>query len=331
MIRVSCSIPLDAPGLRIGYLGVPHSDDAHAFGIIPVPIAVMAGAPGPSVLLAGGVHGDEYEGQIVLRRLLRRIDPATLTGRLIVLPALNLPAVRAARRVSPLDGANMNRSFPGDGDGGPTAQIAHYVEEILLPGCAAAVDLHSGGKAAEYLPCGYVYAGGPMAAAKQALAHAFAAPIAVVVGSTAETRSLSAACERKDVPMISAELAGGGRLSAEALAVAEDGLWALLRHVGLLPAAPGDVARRTRFVQVPHRGHFLMCPRDGLFEPVVALGEEVAAGATAGWLHDVDDPAMPPLRVDFAEGGMVVARRLPTLARRGDYLFSTAVALAGMA
>ncbi len=325
MTRITCSIPLDEPGRHIGHLGVPFSDDAHAYGVIPVPIAVLNGGPGPTMLLSAGVHGDEYEGQIVLRRLLRDLDPTFLRGRLILLPALNLPAVRAARRCSPVDGVNMNRAFPGDPDGGPTAQLAHYVEQELLPLCQAAVDLHSGGTASEYLPCAYVYAGGPMADAKKRLSNAFGAPLAVVVGATAETRSLSAACERRLVPMISAELGGGGQVSADALTVADDGTRALLRHVGLLPTEPADADRRTRFVRVPGREHFLMCPASGLFEPLVQLGTMVEAGTLAGWVHDIDDPSATTVGVHFAAPGMVVARRLPALARRGDYLFTTAI------
>lgn len=326
MTRITCSIPLDAPGRHMGYLGVPFSDDAHAYGVIPVPIAVLGGgAAGPTILLSAGVHGDEYEGQTVLRRLLRELDPKRLDGRLILLPALNLPAVRAARRCSPVDGVNMNRAFPGDPDGGPTAQLAHYVEQELLPMCGAAVDLHSGGTASEYLPCAYVYAGGPMAEAKKRLAHAFGAPLAVVVGATAETRSLSAACERRSVPMISTELGGGGRVDANALAVGENGTRALLRHVGVLPADRADTDRRTRFVRVPGRQHFLMCPASGLFEPLVQLGTTVEPGTLAGWMHDIDDAAVAPVEVRFAAPGIVVAKRLPALARRGDYLFTTAV------
>jgi predicted deacylase len=325
MTRITCSIPLDAPGLRIGHLSVPHSDDAHAYGVIPVPIAVLRGGAGRTMLLAAGVHGDEYEGQIVLRRLLRRLDPATLSGRLIVLPACNAPAVRAARRVSPVDGGNMNRAFPGDPDGGPTAQIAHYIEAVLLPNCQAALDLHSGGAASEYTPCAYVYSGGPLTSAKLAMAQAFGAPLALAIGSTAETRSLSAACERAGVPMIATELGGGGFLSEAALTVAEDGVWALLRHVGLLAPDPDDAARQTRLLGVPDRRHFLMCPRAGLFEPAVGLGQSVTEGMVAGWLHDTDDPAIAPLAVAFAAAGIVVARRLPVLTGRGDYLFTTAV------
>lgn len=325
MTRIACSIPLDASGLSTGHLAVPFSDDAHAYAVIPVPIAVLSGRPGPTVLLTAGVHGDEYEGPIALHKLIHALDPATLAGRLIVLPALNLPAARAARRTSPVDGANMNRAFPGSPDGGPTAMIAHYVETVLLPRCQAAIDLHSGGRAADYLPCAYVYEGGPMDAAKRAMADAFAAPVAVMVGPTAETRSLSAAYERASVPGIAAELGGGGFVSTAALAIAESGLRGVLRHLRLIPPEPGDGSRRTTRLRIPGRDHHTMCPAAGLFEPLIALGDTVEPGTLAGYLHDPEDLAAVPVPIAFARAGRVVIRRLPAMARRGDTLFTTAV------
>lgn len=321
--RIACSIDLEGPGRRVGYLGVPLSDDTHAYGIIPVPIAVMAGGTGPTVLLTAGVHGDEYEGQIVLRRLLREIDPMMLRGRIILLPAVNLPAVRAARRTSPLDGGNMNRAFPGSADGGPTAQIAHLIETVLLPECDAALDLHSGGRTAEYLPCGYVYEGGPCATRKIALAHAFGASLTVLVGSTAEDRSLSAAAERAGIPMIAAELAGGAAVSPAALAIADGGTRAVLRDLGVLADQQADSERRTQLVRIPDRRYFVFCPRPGVVEPRAVLGDTVAAGDLAALVHDLDDPAAQPTEVRFDAGGLVLVRRLPALAAAGDYLFTT--------
>ncbi len=78
----------------------------------PIPVmAVVGEGPGPTVLMIGGVHGDEYEEPIALSRLYRALDPAALAGRVIFLAALNAPAVREAARVSPLDNANLNRAF----------------------------------------------------------------------------------------------------------------------------------------------------------------------------------------------------------------------------
>ena len=58
---------------------------------------------GPTVLLMAGNHGDEYEGQVTMVRLIRDLEAADLRGRVIVMPAANLPAAMAGARVSPLD------------------------------------------------------------------------------------------------------------------------------------------------------------------------------------------------------------------------------------
>ena len=60
---------------------------------------------------------------------------------------------------------------------------------------------------------------------------------------------------------------------------------------------------------------------DGLFEPRVALGDEVKAGDVAGIVHPVDDPERDDAEVRFSAAGVVVCRRVPARAVRGDYLF----------
>ncbi len=100
-----------------------------------------------------------------------------MRGRLILLPALNLPAVLAGTRVSPVDQINMNRAFPGDPRGTPTLMIADYVRRRLLPMCDAVIDLHSGGKTLNFVPfCGmHLLADPAQMAATQAALLAFAA------------------------------------------------------------------------------------------------------------------------------------------------------------
>jgi predicted deacylase len=103
MATIAASIDLDAPGKRIGHLELAWSDDEHAYGIIPVPIAVVANGNGPSVLVTAGVHGDEYEGLVITRKLIAELLPEAISGRIVIMPGLNWPAVRARRRVSPID------------------------------------------------------------------------------------------------------------------------------------------------------------------------------------------------------------------------------------
>ena len=104
------------------------------------------------MVLMGGTHGDEYEGQIAIDRLAKTLRPEEITGRIICLPMLNFPAADAGLRCSPIDEGNLNRAFPADPRGTPTQLIAHYVEEVLMPLADYAIDLHSGGASLFYPP-----------------------------------------------------------------------------------------------------------------------------------------------------------------------------------
>src|SRR6478735_1011961 len=122
---IAMDVDLEAAGVQRGYLRLPYSQDTSAYGHIPIPIVVARNGEGPTVLLTGGVHGDEYEGPIALARLICDLTLKAIRGRIIVVPSLNLPALLAGKRLSPIDGINLNRCFPGDRNGSPTNLIAH--------------------------------------------------------------------------------------------------------------------------------------------------------------------------------------------------------------
>ena len=317
---ISISIDLDAPGKRIGHLELVWSDDEHAYGVIPVPIAVIANGNGPSAVVTAGVHGDEYEGLVITRKLISELTAEAVTGRIVIMPGVNWPAVRARRRTSPIDGKNMNRAFPGDSTSGPTAMIADFIERRLLPSVAYAVDLHSGGTQSVYAPCGYVYGTGERAFRdrKLAAAHAFGAPRTAVVTTTSSAGSLSAACERHGVVMVAAELGGGATLGHAATGIGWEGTLNLLRHAGVLTGAPRPT--RTVFLHTPSRASYVMATIDGLFEHSADVGAEVQAGDLAGRIWPIDDLARPCVELRFAAGGTVIARRTMPMVTRGDYV-----------
>ena len=118
-------IDFERGGKHVGVLHLPYSVTRSGYGMIDIPIAVIKNGDGPSVLLMAGNHGDEYEGQVTLARLIHDLDAADISGRVIILPAANLPAAMDGARISPLDSGNLNRAFPGEADGTPTWQIAH--------------------------------------------------------------------------------------------------------------------------------------------------------------------------------------------------------------
>jgi predicted deacylase len=323
MVPSGWNLPLTATGRHIGVAAIDYSDDAYAFASIPVPIAVLAGGPGPTVLLTGGTHGDEWEGQLLVRRLIRKLDPARLHGRVIALPAHNQPAVRAARRTSPIDGANLNRSFPGDPDGGPTAILAHFVEHELLARADYAVDLHSGGTATRYLPCAFLRIDSDEQRTEHKLsaAEAFGLPDTFVVAGSPETRTLSAAADRQNAVMLAAELAGAGSVDVGVLSAADAALHRLLEHWKLLDPSSNTRASgvRTRFLRP---AAFVTAPVDGIFEPIAHLGDTVNRGELVGHVHRVDDIDAAPIELRAPTEGVIAIARVLPLVSAGSHTYS---------
>lgn len=327
--QVWTPVDFEADGKQCDWLRVPHSTDLSGYGVVPVPIISIRNGPGPTALLMAGSHGDEYEGQIALGALARELEPGAIRGRVIILPALNSPAVEAGRRVSPLDEGNLNRSFPGDPVGAPTAMIAHYVTSVLLPMATVAVDLHAGGRSCDYIPCALIRSGGSQAEHMDLaeLATAFGAPVTSISdGSGGGGRTtFSAAGQGHGVPVLTAELGGRAALSPEGLAIAERGLRSILFRRGILREAPPEPIHATRFMRVRGRGAFVYAWSRGLFEPAAKLGETVRAGQSAGVIHSIARPWETPKPVEFSEEGMVACRRAPVLILPGDCLYKLLV------
>src|ERR1700759_1069709 len=146
------SIDFDAEGVQHGFLKLPSSRDDSAWGAVMIPITVIRRGDGPTALLTGGNHGDEYEGPIALSKLASTLKSGEVSGRVIIVPFMNYPAFKAASRTSPVDAGNLNRSFPGKPDGSVTEKIADYFQRHLLPLADYVLDIHAGGRTLDFLP-----------------------------------------------------------------------------------------------------------------------------------------------------------------------------------
>src|SRR3954471_167698 len=150
--QISANVDFEKNGRQFGVLNVPQSLNTSGWASMYVPIAVIKNGKGPTAVISGGNHGDEYEGQVTLMNLARQLRPDQVQGRLIIIPMLNRPAAENGTRLSPLDGRNMNRAFPGKYDDTTTGLIAHFVSEVLLPMADLVIDIHSGGRSMHFLP-----------------------------------------------------------------------------------------------------------------------------------------------------------------------------------
>lgn len=319
-------IDFNAPGKQLGFGRLVHSDNDHDASVIPVPVAVIGSGSGTTVLLVAGTHGDEYEGQVLLHELIRSVRPGDVNGRLIIVPSANAPAVSAGTRVSPIDHGNLNRSYPGAPDRGPTAQAAHLLCRELVPRADFVIDLHSGGSNSTYVPCLFLYRGPTEAlwAQKVKAATVFNMPYTMVVPPRLEPGSLSTAGDDAGVVTLSTELGGGGTINREVLLRARTGLAAFLDNVGVLPKPASGVktdvgGMATTWIElVPDSA--VSSTVHGLFEPTVDLGQPVRAGDVVAKVHFLDELDRESRTFRAAVDGIVAIIRRPTLVRPGSHL-----------
>ena len=308
-------------GKQVDWLNLPHSVTRSAYGAISIPIAVIRNGEGPTVFLMAGNHGDEYEGQIVLAKLIRELEPSHVRGRVIILPAANLPAAMDGARVSPIDQGNLNRAFPGDPHGTPTFAIAHYIDSILYPMADYHHDLHSGGSSLKYVPFCSMRKSGDAALDARSLAalQAFDAPLSMVWAYNPENRLAGAAAARRGLVSLGGEFGGGGNVDRSSLAMLDRGVRNFLQFSGVMAdTEPLPPPQGTRLVEVSSRDHYVYATESGLLEPLVDLGAEVRQGDLAGQIHFVDNPARPPVPCHFRRAGMVVCQRHFGRVQRGD-------------
>ncbi len=325
--RISSTVDFEKAGRQTGFLRLPHSVHESAYGWIPIPVVCLKNGKGPTVLLNSGNHGDEYEGQVTLMKLIRELKPEQIQGRLIFIPASNFPAAMAGRRTSPIDGGNLNRSFPGDPNGTPTKMIAHYIDSVILPLCNYAFDLHSGGSSLMSVPSalGSLVPGVTERNAKVLeLLKVFGAPIGYVANNPlgmGADQTLSASAHRRGVTSIGTEAGGSGTVTPAALKIAETGVRRLLKHLGIVADLRVEPSPGTRLMEIGGPDYFVYTSEGGLFEPLVELGDTVKKDQPAAAIHFSHTPWREPEIVRFEHDGVVLCKRIPGRTERGDCLF----------
>ena len=315
-------IDLDAPGRQVGFLHIPHSPHDDAWGTVRIPMAVLANGDGPTVILEGGNHGDEYEGQIVLGELIRDLPLDRIRGRLIFMPSLNAPAAEAGLRTSPKDGKNLNRSFPGDHAGTITEQIAAYVSDELFSRGDAFLSLHSGGSSLDIIPSALVQPTGDAAQTQRNLDAilAFGAPFNVLLNNLGDTRTSVATAVAAGLTCVSTEMAGRGTVTDTALALCRAGALRVLVHWGVLDkaCAKEPAAAPAALFKVTGSKSYVIASERGVFEAYHRHGEHVEAGQPAGRIHQIFDPQRAPVELAYAASGVVFAKRHPGIVVPGN-------------
>lgn len=315
---ISPTVDFERDGVQHGFLRLPYSRDDSAWGSVMIPICVVRNGDGPTALLSGANHGDEYEGPLALYELARTLKPTQVSGTVIIVPAMNYPAFRVGTRTSPIDKGNMNRSFPGRPDGTATQKIADYFQRELLPRADLVFDFHSGGRTLDFLPycAAHILPDKAQEAKAFAAVEAFSAPFSMKMREIDAVGMYDTAAEEMGKVFVTTELGGGGTARAATVRIARSGIANVLRHAGILDGVVGKT--RTRWLDMQSDDCFTFAEDDGLFETMVDLGEEVREGMVIARIHSTGRTGVAPHEVRAKMSGLLVARHFPGLVKAGD-------------
>ena len=319
---ISATVDFDAEGVQHGFLKLPISTDESAWGAVMIPLTVVKNGEGPTALLTGGNHGDEYEGITSLLKLSSTLKADDVNGRVIIVPCMNTPAVMAGKRTSGMDGGNLNRSFPGDPNGGVTEQIADYFTRVLVPMSDVVLDLHSGGRTLDILPFGasHVLDDKDQQQASLEGAKAFGAPYAMVMFELDAEKLFDTACERQGKVFVATELGGGGTSTPESMAITERGVRNFLIHYGLVAGEVEMPAGGQQYLDMPDASCYVQSQHSGVLELMVALGDSVKKGQPIAHVYDMTRSGTSPVTYYAERDGVLMARRAPALINMGDTL-----------
>src|SRR5947199_2264981 len=209
----------------------------------PRPVISVAGAkPGPMLFVNAGVHGGEYPAVEAVIRLGKTLDPQKISGTVILMPVLNLPAFRMRTPfVCPIDNVNPNRVFPGDPTGSYSEQMTHALINEFVVHADAYVDLHGGDIPEALVPFVICRHGHDDVSVKsKQMARVFELPYVLTVSKPVQSRKGSsgyAATAEKGVPSILAEAGGVGQMQEDAVALLVNGVVNVMRHLGMIEDA----------------------------------------------------------------------------------------------
>jgi hypothetical protein len=268
-----------------------------------IPFTVINGRErGPVLALVSGTHGMEYVPIVASQRLRAEIDPATLTGAVILVHVANMPSF-LGRTIyySPADGKNLNRVFPGKADGTLSERIAEAITREVIARATHVVDLHCGDGNESLRPYSYWITTGDPAVAEAGRAMALAFGLDHIVKDSerpldaAASVYLSNTAITRGKPALTTETGGMGRVDEESIALLRRGVFGLLRHLGMQSDGPAPVSSAVWI----ERNEVLRAGSTGIFYAEVERGHTVAKGARLGRITDFHGKTVEEVRAPF--------------------------------
>jgi predicted deacylase len=269
-----------------GEIVVPAGSDAGA----SIPVVVVHGAkPGPVLALVAGAHGTEYASIIALEKLIDLLDPATISGSVIVVPLVNVASFeQKIAHVNPVDGKNMNRMYPGRMDGTQTDRASYLVTKQVVDQSDHLIDLHGGDLDESLRPYSYwtKTGNGPQDAVSREMALAFGLDHIIISADRpkdpAQSRYLENTASTRGKPSLTVEAGHAGTTETDDISLLVNGCLSVMRYLKMLPGPPSTVEHPVWIERIPS----VTSAATGIFYPLVKRGTYVEKGMKVGYVTD---------------------------------------------
>src|SRR5258708_21506434 len=231
-----------SPGQKaIGFLQVPAGVDAAT----AIPVAVFQGTkPGPVLALVSGAHGTEYASIIALEKVIQSLDPAQISGTVIILPLVNVPSFeQKVPHVNPVDGKSMNRFYPGNPAESQTERVSWQIANQVVERCDYLIDYHGGDLDENLRPYAYWPKSGDAKhdATTREMVLAFGLDHIIVWSDRPKdpnaSRYLDNTANTRGKPAIAVEAGYSATVRPADVQLLVNGTWSVMRYLRMLPGA----------------------------------------------------------------------------------------------
>ncbi len=320
------------PTMKVGTVSVARGQKATGTLDVPagvdpatrIPIAVMHGArPGPVLALVAGAHGTEYSSIVALERLIDQLEPAQISGTVIIVPLVNLASFeQRVAHVNPIDGKSMNRFYPGNMTGTQTERASAVITKEVVEQCDHLMDLHGGDTDESLRPYSYWTVTGN--AAQDRVSHEMALAFGldhIIISADRPkdpnaSRYLENTATTRGKPSLTAEAGHAGTVETDDVNALINGCVNVMRYLKMMP---GDA----KFVEHPvwiDGVQAVSSEVTGMFYPLVKRGTYAAQGMMVGYVTDYVGRKILDVRAPVS-GVVLFIRAVPSLVK-GDTLVS---------
>jgi uncharacterized protein len=269
-----------------GTIEVPAGSDA----ALSIPVAVFHGAkPGPVLALVSGAHGTEYASIVALEKVIGLLNPAEISGTVIVIPLINIPSFeQKVPHVNPVDRKSMNRFYPGKMDGTQTERASFLITKQVVEQCDHLIDLHGGDLDESLRPYAYWTKTGNLKQddISREMLIAFGLDHIIISADRPKdpqaSRYLENTATTRGKPSITVEAGHAGTVETDDVNALVDGCLSVMRYLKMLSGQPMAIEHPVWIERVST----VVSDQTGMFYPLVKRGTWVEQGMKLGYVTD---------------------------------------------